>query len=81
MAKYDPLLRHLSTSDAPVLTLSFWEIERIIGADLPPSARRFDAWWGNSEGVRHVQCEAWMNAGYRATDLDRGIGLVTFRRS
>ena len=80
MAKYDPLLHHLISTSEPVLTLRFTEIERIIGADLPPSARRHPAWWANATSS-HSYSDAWMDAGYRTEDLDLNAGIITFHRS
>ena len=74
MSKYDPLLQHLAKSDPLMLTLSFDEVEQILGTPLPPSARRYPAWWGNQEG------KAWMEAGYRTEDLDLNAGTVVFRK-
>ncbi len=48
----------------PIINLSFEEIERIIGTDLPNSARiHADAWWSNN--YDHSKAIAWMDAGYR----------------
>ena len=80
MSKYRPLLQHLTKSDAPFLNLSFSEIEMILDAPLPPSARRYSAWWGNNEGVRHVQAESWMDAGYHTESLDLNAQTVSFRK-
>ena len=74
VSKYDPLLQHLAKSDALMLTLSFGEIEQILGIPLLPSARSSRAWWGNQEG------KAWMEAGYRTEDLDLNAGTVIFRK-
>lgn len=70
MAKYDPLRKRLRRSDAPELVLSFDDIEQIIGDMLPKSAA-LAAWWGNetSADTRHVQCRAWLDAGYEASLL------------
>ena len=47
--------------------MSFRDIERIIGGLLPRSAQR-PQWWANerSSDSRHVQCAAWLNAGFNA---------------
>jgi len=80
MSKYHPLLQHLATSGALFMNLSFAEIEIILDAPLPPSARRYSAWWGNNEGVRHVQAESWMNAGYHTENLNLNAQTVSFRK-
>ncbi|MFT4954921.1 MAG: hypothetical protein ACI8U3_001295 [Brevundimonas sp.] len=80
MAKYDPLKRYLRRQSASELELSFSEIESLLAAMLPKSAAR-PQWWAN-EGSResaHVQCRAWMEAGYDAF-LIAGQDRVKFRR-
>ncbi len=43
-AKYDPLVRYLMTQPGDRVTLTFAEIEAVIGAPLPASAR-LRRWW------------------------------------
>jgi len=80
MGKYDPLMHHLSGSPHPVLTLSFIDIERIIGTDLPPSARRHQAWWANNQSSPGRHCWSWIDGGYLTEALDLNAGNVTFRQ-
>lgn len=80
MAKYDPLfehLRRLSRDDEHRPT--FDQIERILGFKLPKSARTHQAWWANGKDGRHVQANAWLDAGWRTKDLDLKAGRVTLR--
>ncbi len=62
MYHYDPLKRHLEASSEEVVSLSYKQIEAIIGRSLPPSARsRFRRqWWANTES--HSQARAWLKA-------------------
>lgn len=76
MSKYDPLLRHLSSSSGTV-ELAFREIEEILGFALPASARRHAAWWSNSGGT-HVQSAAWQGAGYRTEDVNLSSETIQF---
>jgi hypothetical protein len=80
MAKYDPLRKHLSRRNGAEVVMTFDEVERVIGAMLPKSAS-LTAWWGNetSPDGRHVQCRAWLDAGYEAV-LMPGGGKVRFSR-
>lgn len=80
MGKYDPLEGHLRRQTAPELEMTFAEIERLVGAMLPASSAR-PQWWTNERGPRrtHVQCEAWLRAGYEAF-LIAGKDRVRFRR-
>lgn len=81
MAKYDPLHRHLKRQRTSQLIMTFPEIERLLGDMLPKSARRPE-WWANETAPdsRHVQCAAWLAAGYRAF-LIRGEDRVRFERA
>ena len=75
--KYDPLRRFLSADTAAPLTLSFAQVEQILGAKLPPSAYVRAAWWSNETDPTHSQCKAWLSAGLKA-QLDRLHERVTF---
>ena len=81
MAKYDPLGAHLRRQRGASLVMSFAEIERVLGAMLPNSARRPE-WWANEAdpNTRHVQCRAWLGAGWR-TFLLRADDSVRFERA
>jgi hypothetical protein len=67
MGKYDPLESHLRRQKSATYEMSFRDIERILGGLLPKSAHRPE-WWANEQDseTRHVQCKAWLRAGYRA---------------
>jgi len=78
--KYSPLSRYLSrrarfTSRA---TLSFAEIEGVIGDNLPFGALRNREWWTNTRGS--AQGQAWMNVGWRVQDVNMNDRNVTFIR-
>jgi hypothetical protein len=80
VAKYDPLGKHLRRMNSADVLMSFDDVERVIGAMLPKSAA-LAAWWGNetSPDTRHVQCRAWLDAGYEATLMPGGY-KVRFSR-
>ena len=82
MAKYDPLRMHLRASTGASIILTFKEIERVIRASLPRSAKSHPEWWANetSPASRHVQSRAWRDAGYSAHP-NLTAETVTFRRS
>lgn len=77
---YDPLRERLSSLHVTTVRMSFEDIEEIIGHDLPPSSRKYPAWWGNNDqgGARHSS--AWLNAGWRAEDLALEMEEVSFVR-
>jgi hypothetical protein len=77
-ARYEALYRHLSGISEDVVTLSFAEVEAILGHTLPPSASRYRAWWSNGS---HSHSRAWLDAGYEVDDVHRGSGTVRFRRT
>lgn len=79
MSKYEPLADYLRTLPRDTCSLSFLDIERIIGCALPASAREHRAWWGNDR--THTQARAWMLAGFGAEPSSQRIEPVVFRRA
>lgn len=77
MSRYDPIRDLLARQTADPIVLTFGELERLTGHDLPPSASDHDAWW--SDPNTHTQARAWNDAGYRASP-NRAARTVTFRR-
>jgi hypothetical protein len=78
MAKYDPLFKLLCRRPDEQLDLSFEEIEAEVGP-LPASARKYPAWWANeAEDGRHVQAQAWLNAGREVESIDVSHERVRF---
>ncbi|HEY1926640.1 MAG TPA: hypothetical protein VGG92_04175 [Caulobacteraceae bacterium] len=67
MAKYEPLEAHLRRQKTDSYEMSFRDIERILTVLLPKSAQRPE-WWGNETGPPswHIQCKAWLAAGFHA---------------
>ena len=78
MAKYDPLEHYLSAHAESGCMLTFAEIEGIIGAPLPPSARTHRRWWGNDR--THVQARSWLDTSREVTDLWLEEERVLFER-
>lgn len=79
--KYDPLAAYLRASTDPAVCLSFADIERIIGAPLPRSAREHPAWWANeAEGGSHIHARAWLAARYSTRHLNLNAQTVEFVR-
>lgn len=80
MSVYSPLQQRLANAAQDSVTLSFEEIERVLGRKLPPSA--YDEqikrqWWANTD--THSQARAWLRAGRKAR-LDAARNHVTFVR-
>jgi len=81
MAKYDPLKHHLNGRTKAEITMDFKEIEKVIGAELPPSAYTHRAWWANERVGSHVHCRSWLDAGYSLDQVDFARQRVVFRRA
>ena len=77
MGKYEPLQVYLMESGLESISLSFMEIEAILGCALPDSAYEHRQWWGNGS---HSQAKAWLNAGYVTAQVSSSGGTVTFQR-
>lgn len=80
MYHYAPLRSHLSAQTSEQVSMTFTEVERVIGRSLPPSARgkSIRQWWANTD--THSQAKAWLGAG-RIAKLDVEREAVTFVRS
>ena len=80
MNDYEALREHLARQTLSELTLSFDEIEAIVGHALPRAAHRA-SWWDSlrSPQEKMPQREACLAAGYVATRLPDGQA-VRFRR-
>lgn len=60
-SKYDPLRQFLASCGKDKISLTFAQIQDLVGP-LPKSASLHQAWWGNHEG--NVQARSWMGARY-----------------
>lgn len=75
--KYQPLTRHLEESPNPKVTMTFGEVEKILGFALPHSARFHPAWWANQD---RGQSLAWIKAGFRTSAVSIDGERLTFLR-
>jgi hypothetical protein len=83
MGKYDPLRVFLTTVAAheAELTLTFQQIESILGFGLPFSAYQHRAWWANpSTPDYHPYAQAWLGAGWKVDTVNQEARWVRFRR-
>ena len=76
MAKYHPLAQYLAAHNDHEVTLSFAEVEALLGAPLPPSARK-RSWW-HLTSASHVA--AWQRVGWRVKTANLAWRTVTFVR-
>lgn len=79
MSKYEPLAAFLRDQLTSEVSLTFAEIERIIGAKLPPKAQHHRAWWSNNPG-NNVMTKIWLAAGFRSEQVDLEGRRLTLRR-
>ncbi|MGN6101629.1 MAG: DUF7662 domain-containing protein [Devosia sp.] len=77
MSKYEPLTVFLKHANGRTLRLSFGEIEKILGFELPAS-KQYPAWWSNSAS-NNTMTQAWLSAGYKTEQVDVDGQRVTFR--
>jgi plasmid stability protein len=79
MSKYEPLARYLANQPAQELSLTFEEIETIIGSKLPPSTYEYRALWSNNP-QGHVMAQAWLKAGWETSKVEMEGRKLVFRR-
>lgn len=77
-SKYHPLHQFLRSSNQPEVTLTFAEMETLMGEPLPDSARSKKIWWSNRK--TGLQAKAWMEADYLVAAIDLTTEQVTFRK-
>ena len=70
MSKYAPLTLHLNRTSSDQVTMSFSELQRILGFSLPNSAKLYYAWWDNDAGSGHTQAKAWLEAGFQTANVN-----------
>lgn len=82
MSKYSPLASHLQALTVNEVRFSFADIERIIDANLPHSARGHHAWWANSRTAdSHSWSHLWLRAGWERCEYSLAEHWVVFRRT
>lgn len=79
-SKYDPLFDHLNRLVRKTdVILSFAEIEEVLGAPLPKSARNQRGWWSNRSSGGH-QARAWLDAGFKVIHIDLDKETIQLQR-
>jgi len=84
MSKYEPLKQFLERIQPTVSekSLSFSEIERILGFKLPNSAYVHRAWWSNpSSPTDHPYAQSWLEAGWIIDTVNQKDKWARFRRT
>jgi hypothetical protein len=76
MSRYAALTAKLLESDEHRLTLSFSELDAIVGG-LPESAKKYGAWWANNINSQ-AHSRFWLDAGRRASpDFRERLAVFT----
>jgi hypothetical protein len=78
MGKYDALADYLLAQKRDEVPMTFEQIERIIGDQLPAS-HQYRAWWSNNS-FNSVMTKAWLDAGFRSEQVDMSERKLIFRR-
>lgn len=79
MSKYQGLSDHLAGQKGNEWRGGFDEVEKLLGAPLPKTARTGVAWWANDPAK--AQSKAWLGAGWQVMDVDTKAGTVTFLKA
>lgn len=81
-SKYAPLASFLSRlpKSQERITLTFNQIETIIGNQLPGAAREHRSWWAN-DSTTHVQSGQWLKVNWRAVSINMTGETVVFARA
>jgi len=83
VSKYDPLGDFLTNTRSNIKenTLTFSQIEKILGFQLPYSAYHHRAWWANpSSATDHPYAQAWLAAGWKVESVKQSEKWVRFER-
>lgn len=76
--KYSPLSDFFSNNNEEAITLSYEQIENILGSPLPNSAYQYQAWWTNNP-KNHFHASTWVDNGFKVEDIKFGEFIV-FRK-
>ena len=73
MSEYEALKNYLESLPyyQREAAFSFAELEKVLGRELPPSARKYRPWWGNEYSIEsHSQAQAWIQAGWKVDTVN-----------
>jgi len=85
-SKYEALEFNLASRATSIkeVSMSFKEIEEILGSPLPRSAYTYREWWSNQRDLNNrPQAKAWTAAGFKVDSVDQHLssGSVVFVRN
>lgn len=74
--KYRNLTEYFMNNASKSVSLSFRDIENLIGCPLPNSARIHRAFWANT--TTHSIAHGWLAAGYKVVDVNMTSEQIVF---
>ena len=77
MSKYEPMESYLAAQSESPVTLTFAQMEEILGFKLPPSAYNHRAWWSNG---KKGGSKFWLKVGWEV-DAIKEREWVRFRKA
>ncbi len=80
MNKNQPLLEQISNSGVETITLTYQELEHILGLRLPKTAINYRAFWENSKNKKRVQSLLGLSSRY-ACKVKLKERVIVFRKS
>ncbi|WP_145047873.1 hypothetical protein [Paenibacillus xylanexedens] len=75
-SKYFPLENYLNQVS---ITLTYSELEEILGFVLPKTAYKREQWWENNT-MNHTQANSWLNAGWKVEKVNLGVDVTFIRQ-
>ncbi len=78
--KYDPLHYFLRKFPGTEWSARYQEIEKVLGFDLPRSARQYSAWWSNERQGSHTHARSWLDAGFKTSHVNITAESVLFSK-
>ncbi len=79
-SKYHPLHEYLRDRGQEEVTLTFAQIEKLLGTALPEGALIEAGWWGNRK-TGSPQAAAWQSANYKVKSVSFEQKRVTFENA
>jgi len=75
-SKYEKLAQYLNGLDADKVTMTFDEIEGVLGESLPGAAMK-RPWWANSATNNHA-LNGWLDVGWETANVKMDDGILDF---
>jgi hypothetical protein len=66
--KYIGLIKYLKGRTERTISMSFSDIEKMVGESLPSSAYKYREFWSNTRS--HSVAYGWLDAGYKTIRVD-----------